>query len=132
MNNFITSGPVIVALKMRKFLITANLKAIMIALCFLSYGVFVPTPLKADETDEAALDLLKLFDEATEIVTKSKLNADYVPGMVTVLHGKDLQARGGVRNLFDEDIYYAAPANTYPDDYPRPGINFWTQLSYEF
>ncbi|MDH5789744.1 MAG: TonB-dependent receptor plug domain-containing protein, partial [Nitrospinota bacterium] len=94
MNNFIISGPVIVALKMRKFLITANLKAIMIAICFLSYGVFVPTPLKADETDEAALDLLKVFDEATEIATKSKLNADYVPGMVTVLHGKDLQARG--------------------------------------
>lgn len=46
------------------------------------------------ESEEAALDLLKVFDEATEIATKSKLNADYVPGMVTVLHGKDLQARG--------------------------------------
>ncbi|MDH5764336.1 MAG: hypothetical protein OEZ51_15325, partial [Nitrospinota bacterium] len=39
-------------------------------------------------SEEAALDLLKVFDEATEIATKSKLNADYVPGMVTVLHGK--------------------------------------------
>jgi outer membrane receptor protein involved in Fe transport len=37
-----------------------------------------------------------------------------------------------VRNLFDEDIYYTASANTYPDDYPRPGINFWAQMTYEF
>ena len=46
------------------------------------------------ESEKAALDLLKVFDEETEIATQSKLNADYVPGMVTVLNGKDLQARG--------------------------------------
>ncbi|WP_208599557.1 TonB-dependent receptor plug domain-containing protein [Desulfospira joergensenii] len=51
---------------------------------------------RADETgDEKELeDLLHILDKYTELATKSKLNADFVPGMVTVLNGDDLQARG--------------------------------------
>jgi iron complex outermembrane receptor protein len=38
--------------------------------------------------------LLALLDEQTAIATRTRMNADYVPGMVTVLHGDDLEARG--------------------------------------
>ncbi|NOQ80681.1 MAG: TonB-dependent receptor [Gammaproteobacteria bacterium] len=42
--------------------------------------------------DEAAL--LMLLQEETEIATKTRLNADFVPGMVTVLHGDELLQQG--------------------------------------
>lgn len=38
--------------------------------------------------------LLALLNQQTAIATKTKLNADYVPGIVTVLLGSDLEARG--------------------------------------
>jgi iron complex outermembrane receptor protein len=38
--------------------------------------------------------LLALLEEQTTIATKTRLNADYVPGMVTVLHGSALEASG--------------------------------------
>ena len=50
--------------------------------------------------DSALEDLLKVLDQETEIATKTKLNIDFVPGMVSVLQGKDLQARG-VRTVFE-------------------------------
>ncbi|MDH5764334.1 MAG: TonB-dependent receptor, partial [Nitrospinota bacterium] len=59
-------------------------------------------------------------------------NVDFTANWFKPFGGQGWALRGGVRNLFDEDIYYAAPANTYPADYPRPGINFWAQLSFEF
>jgi iron complex outermembrane receptor protein len=37
---------------------------------------------------------MALLDEQTAIATRTRMNADYVPGMVTVLHGDDLEARG--------------------------------------
>lgn len=40
------------------------------------------------------LQLLELLEEQTTIATKTRLNADYVPGMVTVLHGADMLANG--------------------------------------
>ena len=49
---------------------------------------------EAAEDSEELLNLLMILEEQTEIATKTKLNADYVPGMVTVLHGDDLEARG--------------------------------------
>ena len=71
---------------MKRNLLLTKIKFITIAIILLSSGILVSPSLQADDTDESALDLLKVFDEATEIATKSKLNADYVPGMVTVLH----------------------------------------------
>mgnify|MGYP002712987283 CR=1 FL=1 len=38
--------------------------------------------------------LLALLEQQTRIATKTKLNADYVPGMVSVLYGDSLEARG--------------------------------------
>jgi len=47
-----------------------------------------------EETEGALEDLLSILGKETEIATKTKMNIDFVPGMVTVLHGKDLLAKG--------------------------------------
>jgi outer membrane receptor for ferrienterochelin and colicins len=45
--------------------------------------------------DGAALDrLTRDMDQLTEIATRTRMNADFVPGMVTVFYGDDLEARG--------------------------------------
>ncbi len=53
-----------------------------------------------DGSDNERGDLLALLDEQTAIATKTRLNADYVPGIVTVLLGEDLEARG-VRTVWE-------------------------------
>jgi len=40
--------------------------------------------------------------------------------------------RFGVKNMFDNDITYPAPADTYPEDRPRPGRYWWGSMSYQF
>ena len=45
--------------------------------------------------DEAELrKLLDVLEHHTEIATRTKLNADFVPGMVSVLYGDEIEARG--------------------------------------
>ena len=39
-------------------------------------------------------ELLSILEEETEVATKTRMNSDYVPGIVTVLHGDDLEALG--------------------------------------
>ncbi|MCB1909117.1 MAG: TonB-dependent receptor [Rhodocyclaceae bacterium] len=46
------------------------------------------------DDDTELLALLDLLHEQTMIATKTRMNADYVPGMVTVLHGEDMRIRG--------------------------------------
>lgn len=60
------------------------MKKILMSFCL------VPILLSAEVED----DFLSLLDEVTEIATKTKLNVDYVPGVVTVIKGKELQALG--------------------------------------
>ncbi|MBK5970394.1 Colicin I receptor precursor [Thiorhodovibrio litoralis] len=43
---------------------------------------------------ESLNDLLSIIDQQTQLATKSGMNADYVPGMATILTGDDLRARG--------------------------------------
>ncbi len=45
-------------------------------------------------------DLLALLDEQTALATKTRLNTDYVPGIMSVLHGADLERRG-VRTVWE-------------------------------
>ena len=63
------------------------------------------SPVLASETFAAQLELptdeqvelqqlLALLEEQTTIATKTRLNSDYVPGMVTVLHGDKLEGTG--------------------------------------
>jgi outer membrane receptor for ferrienterochelin and colicins len=58
----------------------------------LSFGSFAAED--AHSNDAALQDLLQVLDQKTEIATKTKMNVDFVPGMVTVLYGEDLLARG--------------------------------------
>jgi len=47
------------------------------------------------ENEEQDLgQLLELLQQQTSLATKTRLNADYVPGMITVLHGDELENRG--------------------------------------
>jgi iron complex outermembrane receptor protein len=38
----------------------------------------------------------------------------------------------GVKNVFDDNVRYPAPPNTFPKDFPRAGRTFIVQLSYDF
>ena len=68
------------------------LTSIGIVFTFASLGSFAA---EDDPSSDAALqDLLQVLDQKTEIATKTKMNVDFVPGMVTVLYGEDLLARG--------------------------------------
>ncbi|MEJ2640857.1 MAG: TonB-dependent receptor [Desulfosarcinaceae bacterium] len=48
----------------------------------------------APEDQQQLRELLSILDEETKVATKTKMNNDYVPGMVTVLHGEQLEALG--------------------------------------
>lgn len=54
----------------------------------------------SDLTEQAVLDLIKVLDAETELATRTKMNVDFVPGMVSVLHGKDMLARG-MRTVYE-------------------------------
>ncbi|MCP4652592.1 MAG: TonB-dependent receptor, partial [Candidatus Omnitrophica bacterium] len=43
-----------------------------------------------------------------------------------------ITARAGVKNLFDSDVISPSSIDTYPDDYPRPGRQYWLELNYQF
>ena len=61
------------------------------------------TPEESTEPDVqeiAVSELVKILEKETDIATRSKLNVDFVPGMVTVLNGDELQARG-IRNVWE-------------------------------
>ncbi len=49
---------------------------------------------QAQEADDPLSDLLDALQEETEEATSSRLNIDFVPGMMTVLHGDELLAMG--------------------------------------
>ncbi|WP_207678344.1 TonB-dependent receptor [Desulfonema magnum] len=46
------------------------------------------------EDQEEERKLLDILEKYTEIATKTRVNADFVPGMVTVLYGDELETRG--------------------------------------
>ncbi len=45
---------------------------------------------------------------------------------------KDTTLSAGIKNMFDQDVRYPAPIDTYADDYPRSGRQWWLELSYRF
>lgn len=55
---------------------------------------------QSDEDEEEFTRLIQFIDKYTEIATKTKLNVDFVPGMVTVLRGEDLKVRG-IHNVWE-------------------------------
>lgn len=73
---------------------------IVFILLFLT-PVFAAEPEELSPEDQQELDrLMGVLDKHTEIATFTKMNADYIPGMVTVLEGRDLEARGK-RNVME-------------------------------
>lgn len=63
--------------------------------------VSIPSNTLEEVDDDPEMQrLLMVLDKYTEIATKTRLNADFVPGMVTVLHGDDLAA-SGKRNVWE-------------------------------
>ena len=73
-------------------------------LTFLAFFVFhqVMTFAQANDGNMSSelLELLSVLDEETSIATKTRLNSDFVPGMVTVLNGADMEAIG-MPTVFD-------------------------------
>ena len=63
----------------------------------------------SDNTDELA-ELMALLDAETELATKSKMNADFVPGMVSVLHGETLR-KFGIEKVYAST--FACPRYVY-------------------
>src|SRR5258705_7780130 len=51
----------------------------------------------AQSEEKELADLLNIVQQETDVATKTRLNSDYVPGIVTVLEGDELEALG-VRN----------------------------------
>lgn len=61
----------------------------------------LPFQLHANDSDEQAYqELMALLNAQTELVTRTKVNADYVPGSISVLRGTELM-RYGVRTVKD-------------------------------
>ncbi|MFA7620145.1 MAG: TonB-dependent receptor [Thiohalomonadaceae bacterium] len=65
-------------------------------LVYLGLIFFPPQVLLAESAMDAMEEeqFLALLDEQTAIATRTRINADFVPGMVSVLHGENLEARG--------------------------------------
>ncbi len=59
-------------------------------------GLSAGTPVsRADQHDEQELtDLLAVMQEETDLATRTRMNADYVPGIVSVLDGERMAAMG--------------------------------------
>lgn len=65
--------------------------------------ILIPFCLSAQEAKEQESEFLNLLEEVTEIATKTKLNVDFVPGVVTVIKGSELQNLG-VTNLSEQSL----------------------------
>jgi outer membrane receptor for ferrienterochelin and colicin len=75
---------------MIKFKITQQLTLIFLSF-FAASGLSIASEYSPEDEEMA---LLALLDDQTEIATKTKINADFVPGMVTILSGEDLERKG--------------------------------------
>jgi outer membrane receptor for ferrienterochelin and colicins len=53
-----------------------------------------PSPPAAASEDDEAAQLMAILTEETAVATRTRMNGDFVPGIVTVLHGDELEALG--------------------------------------
>jgi outer membrane receptor for ferrienterochelin and colicins len=89
-----------------------NLRLLSLAL-----SLCLPLPALAQEEpgeDEFA-ELLDVLAEETEVATRTRMNSDYVPGIVTVLEARTLEAQGA-RTVWDALSYV-------------PGVEAWRDPS---
>ncbi len=79
------------------------------------------TVLAFNSDEELALfNIMNILDLETEIATKRKTNADYVPGIVTVLQGDHLEALGATD--VHSALRYVPGANLVANNYGRKGV----------
>ena len=77
----------------------------LITACIALYGVNATAdapPIDAIEQNQMQAsfnDLIAVMEETTKIATKTKMNVDFVPGMVTILTGDALEAKGATNVL---------------------------------
>jgi len=76
------------------------MKDLWIAACGAALACACATASAQEAEDEALAELLDVIAEETDIATRSRQNADYVPGIVSVLSGDELRALGA-RNALD-------------------------------
>lgn len=72
------------------------MKSKNLLLTILSFSSFISTPVMSSSPDDAneLANLMALLEQQTTLATKTKLNADYVPGMLSILHGDKLENQG--------------------------------------
>jgi iron complex outermembrane receptor protein len=46
--------------------------------------------------------------------------------------GKNFNIKAGIKNLLDAPAAYPAPTETYEEDYPKAGRNYWLKAEYRF
>ncbi|MFC1546002.1 TonB-dependent receptor plug domain-containing protein [Pseudomonadota bacterium] len=69
-------------------------KVLLVIISLITSTVAIASEQVENSVDDAMINLLKIIENESEIATKNKMNTDFVPGMVTVLHGRDLEAMG--------------------------------------
>ena len=60
----------------------------------LCLGISAPVTMAEGSDDEELAALMALLEEETELATQTRMNTDYVPGMMTVLYARDMAAQG--------------------------------------
>lgn len=95
--------------------------AMVASMCGLQAWAGDGGPAGAEISDEALLnELMSVVDQGTEIATATRMNQDYVPGMVTVLEGETLRMLG-VRSAW-EALGQVPGVLTYPGPRAEPFI----------
>lgn len=88
--NSVNTAPIHTASTSPSTLSAGSLVALGILFSIFSHG-----PVVAESSDDQDLrNLISLLDSQTELATKSRMNADFIPGMASILYGDDLLARG--------------------------------------
>lgn len=89
-------------------------RARAVALCL----TFAAAAARGEQKDDDLDSLLKILQQETAIATKTRMNGDFVPGIVTVLHGDELRAQG-VRTVWDAlGLVPGIEATRDPEGYP--------------
>jgi iron complex outermembrane receptor protein len=97
-----------------------RLAPLVVSFLLLASPVLAEPPETSSSTDDELADLLSILEEETEIATKTRMNSDFVPGIVTVRSGDELEALG-VRNAW-EALSTIPGVQAVLDELGRPSV----------
>ena len=69
-------------------------RGLILFLTFTFSGMAHSHDAASGDEDRELAQLMMMLEQETELATQNKMNVDYVPGMMTLLQGKEMQARG--------------------------------------